>query len=491
METLKSASTPVRITLPVRSASQGNAILEHLTEERLVAGGTVVLGSGCHTAALGIREGRVAWIGAADEAPPADRVTDATGKLVLPGAVDPHVHFRTYSSQCDSLEDVARSAAHGGVTTLVAFATGEEGESMLGSIRRCREEGEAGCLVDFSLHAWIFEDFDYLAGMPKAVDVGVTSFKVMMGYRKRGRGRCIPDDFTFAAMERAGGCGGIVLVHAENGLVVDYLENRALAEGIDGAEYLRRTRPPELEAEAVARSVHLASLARCPLYVVHLTSAAAMAEVKRARAEGKDIVAETCPQYLTVTEAEVAERGAIAKVAPPLRTPADIDSLWKSVQEGWIDLIGSDHAPYTQAQKEEIPFTEAPFGAPGIETLLPILFSEGVAKGRLLPERLVQLTSENPARILGLYPQKGTLLVGADADLVVFDPRGKSVLRAADQHTNSDYSLFEGWEIEGRIEMSMVRGEIVMREGALEQNPGYGRFIARGRAGGRRSLLAT
>jgi dihydropyrimidinase len=456
--------------------------------DRLFSGGTFILGGGRRATALGVRDGRVAWAGPAEEAPPAGEVVDLGGKLILPGAVDPHVHFRTFSSQCDTLGDVARSAAHGGVTTIIAFATGEEDESMMGTLRRCREEGEAGCVIDFSLHAWIFEDFGYLDEIPKAVEAGVNSFKVMMGYRKRGRGRCIPDEYTYATMERAARCGGIVLVHAENGPVVDYLENQALAEGIDGAEYLRRSRPPGIEAEAVARSVHLAALAGCPLYVVHVTSAAALAEVKRARAEGKNIIAETCPQYLTITDAAVEERGAIAKVAPPLRAQPDIDALWEGVREGWLDTVGSDHSPYTRAQKEEVSFTESPFGAPGVETLLPVLYSEGVAAGRITAERLVQIACENPARALGLYPRKGSLREGADADFAVIDPEKETLVSGEDQHTNSDYSLLEGRTLKGGIDMCVVRGEVVVRDGALEQNPGFGRFIARGAAGGRSAL---
>jgi dihydropyrimidinase len=456
--------------------------------DRLLTGGTYLLGGGSRAAALGIREGKVAWTGAAENAPLAGEVMDLTGKLILPGVVDPHVHFRTFSSQCDTLGDVSRSGVHGGVTTLVAFATGEEDESMLGTLRRCREEGEADCVADFSLHAWIFEDFNYLAEIPKAVDAGITSFKVMMGYRKRGRGRCIPDEYTYAAMERAAACGGIVLVHAENGPVVDYLENKALAEGIDGAEYLRRSRPPEIEAEAVARSAHLAALAGCPLYIVHVTSAAALTEVRRAQAENRDLVAETCPQYLTISDDAVAERGAIAKVAPPLRSQPNIDALWEGVREGSIDLIGSDHSPYTQAQKEAVSFIDSPFGAPGIETLLPVLYSEGAAAGRISLDRLVQIASEFPARVLGLHPRKGNLHPGADADIVVIDPEGETIVRAADQHTNSDYSLLEGRTLKGRIEMTLVRGEVVVREGVLEKKPGFGHFIDRRRAGGRAAL---
>jgi dihydropyrimidinase len=456
--------------------------------DRLLTGGTIVLGGGSRAAAIGIHGGRVAWTGAAGEAPPAEEVMDLTGRLILPGAVDPHVHFRTFSSQCDTLGDVSRSGVHGGVTTMVAYATGEEDESMLGTLHRCREEGEAGCVADFSLHAWIFEDFDYLSEIPKAVDAGVTSFKVMMGYRKRGRGRCIPDEYTYAAMERAAAVGGIVLVHAENGPVVDYLEDKALTEGIDGAEYLRRSRPPEIEAEAVARSAHLAAMAGCPLYIVHVTSAAALTEVRRAQADGRDLVAETCPQYLTVTDDAVAERGAIAKVAPPLRSRPNLDALWEGVRDGCIDLIGSDHSPYTRAQKEAVSFTDSTFGAPGVETLLPVLYSEGAAAGRISLDRLVQVTSEFPARVLGLRPRKGSLHPGADADIVVIDPDGETIVRAADQHTNSDYSLLEGETLKGRIEMTLVRGEVVVREGALEKKPGFGHFIDRSRAGGRAAL---
>lgn len=447
----------------------------------LVRGGTIVSGQGRQEAALGVRDGRVACIGAPESMPAADEVLDVTGKLVMPGVIDPHVHCRAYSSHIDSLADVARSAAHGGVTTMIVFATGEENETMLTTLDRIREEGEAGSVVDFSLHAWIFEDFDYLAEIPKAIEGGVTTFKVMMGYKKRGRGRCIPDEYFYAALDIVGRHGGMVLVHAENGPVIDYLENKAFDAGLDGADFQEFSRPPELEAESVAKSIHLADLASCPLYIVHLTAELALDEARRGLTAGKDIVVETCPQYLTLTGEAIREMGAPAKVAPPLRAEADIEALWKGIGEGWISLIGSDHAPYTKAQKNDPPFTESPFGAPGIETLLPVLYSEGVARGRISVERLVQLTSENPARVLGCYPQKGALLVGSDADLVVVDPDGSSTVTAAGQHTNSDYSLFEGWELKGKLEHSLLRGKPLLRDGELVQEPGYGQFVPRGK----------
>ncbi len=455
----------------------------------LVTGGTVVTGHGRQEASLGVRDGRIACVGAPECMPAAGEVLDVSGKLVLPGVIDPHVHFRAYSSHIDSLADVARSAAHGGVTTMIAFATGEENETMLTTLRRIREEGEAQSVVDFSLHAWIFEDFDYLAEIPKAIEGGVTSFKVMMGYRKRGRGRCIPDDYFYAALDIVGRHGGMVLVHAENGLVIDYLENKVLDVKMDGADFLDSSRPPELEAESVAKSIRLAELAGCPLYIVHLTAELALDEARRGLAAGRDIVVETCPQYLTRTGEAVREMGALAKVAPPLRTEADVSALWQGIEEGWIHLIGSDHAPYTKAQKTDPPFIEAPFGAPGIETLLPVIYSEGVARGRISEERLVQLTSENPARALGLYPQKGTLQVGSDADLVVIDPEGSSTLTAVGQHTNSDYTLFEGWELSGKIELSLLRGKPLLKDGALLQEPGYGQFVPRAASG--RSEIAS
>lgn len=454
----------------------------------LLVGGTLVSGRGRLDAALGIRDGRIACMGAPEEMPPADEVLEVSGKLILPGVVDPHVHFRTFSTHIDDLSDVARSAAFGGVTTMVPFATGEEDESMLDTLHRVREEGEAGSVIDFSLHAWIFEDFDYLAEIPQAIESGVPTFKVMMGYRKRGRGRCIPDDYAYATMDAVGEHGGMVLVHAENGLVIDYLESKAEKAGVSDADYLRVTRPPEIEAEAVARTIHFADMAGCPLYIVHMTAALALDEARRAIGAGKDIVLETCPHYLTLTDAEVGRRGGLAKVAPPIRDEGDIAALWKGIQDGWINVIGSDHAPYNQAQKMEVPFLEAPFGAPGIETLLSVLYSEGVASGRISAERLVQLTSENPARVLGLYPQKGDLLVGSDADLVVIDPNGSSTVKAAEQHTNSDYSLYEGRELRGRLELTILRGKVLVREGEQVQQPGYGQFIPRRTSAGRAAI---
>ena len=447
----------------------------------IVTGGVIVSGHGRQEAALGVRDGKVACIGAPDSMPAAVEVLEVPGKLVLPGVIDPHVHCRAYSNHIDSLADVARSAAHGGVTTMVVFATGEENETMLTTLGRIREEGEAGSVIDFSLHAWIFEDFEYLAEIPKAIDSGVTTFKVMMGYKKRGRGRCIPDEYFYAALDIVGHHRGMVLVHAENGPVIDYLENKAFDAGMDGADFQEYSRPPELEAESVAKSIRLADLAGCPLYIVHLTAELALDEARRGLAAGKNVVVETCPQYLTLTGEAVREMGAPAKVAPPLREEADIAALWKGIQEGWISLVGSDHAPYTVAQKNDPPFTESPFGAPGIETLLPVLYSEGVAQGRISLERLVQLTSENPARVLGCYPRKGALGVGSDADLVVVDPDGRSTVTAAGQHTNSDYTLFEGWELSGKLEHSFLRGKPLLRDGELVQEPGYGQFVPRGK----------
>ena len=390
--------------------------------DMLVTGGTVVTGHGRQEAALGIRDGKIASVGNPESMPAAAEVLEVPGKLVLPGVIDPHVHCRAYSNHIDSLADVARSAAHGGVTTMVVFATGEENETMLNTLERIREEGEAGSVVDFSLHAWIFEDFEYLAEIPKAIEGGVTSFKVMMGYKKRGRGRCIPDEYFYAALDIVGRHGGTVLVHAENGPVIDYLENRAFDAGMDGADFQEYSRPPELEAESVAKSIHLADLAGCPLYIVHLTAELALEEARRGLTAGKDIVVETCPQYLTLTGEAVREMGA-----PPrwrLRCGRKRTSQLcgrasrkdGSASSGAITPLhpGAEERPALHRGS----FRRARHRDPPSGSL-----QRGRRPGEDFGRAPRAAHEREPARTLGLYPQKGTLQVGSDADLVVIDPK--------------------------------------------------------------------
>ena len=336
----------------------------------IVTGGTVVSGQGRQDAAIGVRDGRVACIGAPESMPAADETLDVSGKLVLPGVIDPHVHCRAYSNHIDSLADVARSAAHGGVTTMVVFATGEENETMLTTLGRIREEGEAGSVVDFSLHAWIFEDFEYLADIPKAIDSGVTTFKVMMGYKKRGRGRCIPDEYFYAALDIAGRHGGTVLVHAENGPVIDYLENKAFDAGMDGADFQEYSRPPELEAENVARSIHLADLAGCPLYIVHLTSELALEE--RARAGGRQGHRRgNLPAISDLDRRCHPGDGRPGQGGAPLREEADIAALWGGYRRDGSASSGATTHPTRRRRRMTRPSPSRPSARPASRPCSP------------------------------------------------------------------------------------------------------------------------
>ena len=455
----------------------------------LVRGGRVVTpGDVLEDAAVAISGGRIAAIGPEALLPPADRVIDAAGKVVLPGLIDCHLHV---GPEYDDWRVAPLAAARTGLTTLLPFVVYDEGETLPAALHRLREQAEAASVLDFGFHVILNHEPRILDGIPEAVSLGVTSFKLFMTYKKRGK-RMVSDEFIAKAMERLGPLGGLCQLHCENGDVLCYLEDKAIAEGRTAPTDFPPTCPDWTEEEAINRAVLIGRLTGCPVYVVHLSTKVGLERIKRAQAEGQHVWTETCPQYLLLTDKEMERWGPFAKIGPPLR-PADgpdRGALWEGLAQGFIATVASDHAPRVPAAKEPGRtniFVDArgqsiPFGAPSLETLAPLVWSEGVAARRLPPTWIARVMAENPARVFGLWPRKGAIRPGADADLTLWDPDAEWTIRKTQHLGIAGFTPYEGWSVRGRPWMTLLRGQVVLApDGTLEQKPGFGRYLPRGR----------
>ncbi|MGC8837632.1 MAG: dihydropyrimidinase [Anaerolineae bacterium] len=435
----------------------------------VIRGGIVVTGAGMARADVGIRGEQVAAVGPDLPVEGVNQVLDATGKWVLPGVVDVHVH----PVWLDDIRQSSIGGAFGGTTTCIHYAYARPGEKVLDKIKEFRDDGLANSLTDFGLHAGLFDVANQIAELPEAFKLGVTSFKVFMTYAKL---KWMTDDYwLMATLDVVGQEGGLVAVHAENGLATDYLEDKYNRLKMSALEVFTRTRPDVLEAEAVNRVIAMAQVAGCALYIPHISAAKALEPIRRARASGQVVYAETCPQYLTLTEEVLWKVGPQAKIGPPIRTPQDREGLWAGIQDGTIDAIASDHAPKAKEVTDD--FFNAPYGSPQIETVLTVAYDEGVNKGRISLPHLVRLLSETPAKIFGYYPQKGTIAPGSDADLVIFDPAARHTITRANQHSRANYTLYEGRECLGRPVLVMQRGRVLVRDGELVAQPGSARYL--------------
>lgn len=454
-----------------------------------IKGGLIVRGKGITKGDILVGDGVVQQIGEDIQAP---RVIDASGKYVLPGIIDVHCH----PVYADKMDTFSLSAAYGGVTTIIPFfgnfaawgTSGDTSEIIEGLI----EEGEKISYLDFAIHAAFIAEDDVVAEIPKLIKMGVTSFKMYMTYPRRGM--MMPDEKMLEAMAVAAADGGLAMVHPENGHGIDYLVDKFTAEGKVSSEHFMPTQPNILEVEAVNRAATYAEITGCPLYCVHL-SAREMPEIMdRMKKEGKRIYGETCPQYLSLTNQVVLERGALGKVGPPLREKEDNDSMWYGLASHAIDTVASDSCNVKAEQKEwggaskdfitgsgarprPSNIFEARFGAPWVEQMLPVVYHDGVNGGRITLSRLVQTMCENPAKIFGLYPKKGTLQVGSDADLVLLDPTVKLTISEKEMHGNADFTLFEGKEVIGAPVFSMQRGEVLLEDGQLKRKQGNAKFL--------------
>ncbi len=460
----------------------------------LIAGGTVVTVAGSLRADVAVAGGRISAIATdlGGLAAAAEEVIDATGLLVLPGAVDVHTHTRVATdAEPDRFFQDSVAAAFGGTTTFLTFNNPGTGSSpaaersLLTGVREWRAATDGDSAIDYALSLSISgRADDPLAELPATIEAGVATSKAFMVFDFR-----LPDERLFEAMRVMARHGGMLQVHCEDPVLLDAAVADALQRGDVSPRYHATTRPPYVEAVATARALAFARQADAPIHIVHLSSAAALDEVRRAKAVGVRVTAETCPPYLVFTDAVYDEpdpvRCARYVISPPLRAAADRDAMWEGLADGSLDLVATDHVPDRVAVEKGAaargaPFNEISNGAPGIETLLTILYSEGVAHGRITPERMVDLLATTPARRFGL-PTKGAIEVGRDADIVLFDPAARRTLRATDLHHTSDYTPYEGLAVQGAVRDVFVRGNAVIRDGAFVGRRGSGRYIERAR----------
>jgi dihydropyrimidinase len=450
----------------------------------VVRGGRVVTATDDFEAAVAIKGGRIVAIAPDALVPAADRVIDATGKIVFPGLIDCHLHV---GPEYDDWKTSALAAARTGLTSIVPFVTYNAGETLPAATRRLRDEAESLSTLDFGFHFILDHEPPILDGLAEAVRLGVRSFKMFMTYKKRGK-RMVSDEFLCKAMERLAALNAVCQVHCENGDILCYLEDKAIAEGRTAPTDFPETCPDWAEEEAINRAILIGRLTGCPVYIVHLSTKLGLERIKRAQADGQRVWAETCPQYLLLTDAEMARLGPFAKIGPPLRPAAgpDREAMWAGSAGGYIHTVASDHAPRPPQFKEPGRtniFVDAqgkpiPFGAPSLETLAPLMYSEGVARRGLPLSWMARVLSENPARIFGLFPRKGAIRVGADADLTLWDPTAQWTIEQRQHLSVAGYTPYEGWQVRGRPWMTLVRGQVVLNpDGELEQKPGFGQFL--------------
>jgi dihydropyrimidinase len=421
----------------------------------------------------------------------ADRVIDASGKYVLPGCVDPHTHLDMPFGGTVTIDDVESgqtAAAFGGTTTHVDFCIQGKGQTFRDALATWHAKAEGKQVIDMGYHIAVTDlsfdgALDELGTLPEQ---GVTSYKLFMAYKDALQ---VDDETLFRTMEVAAATGALVMVHAENGDAIDVLVKRALAEGHTEPHWHALTRPPETEGEATNRAIQLAHVAGCPLYVVHVSCKEAVDPIALARAKGWNVWGETCTQYFFI-DTTFLERpnfeGAKYVYTPPPRDRANQDVLWDAVRTGVLSAISTDHSPFRWDNQKTLgrdDFSKIPNGGPGLENRLQMIHHFGVREGRISLNQMVELLATNPAKLFGLFPRKGTLAVGSDADIVIFDPDKRVTITAKDQHSKVDYNLYEGTEVVGTPETVLLRGQVLVDGGQLVASAGIGQYVARARFG--------
>jgi len=424
----------------------------------------------------------------------ADEILDASGKYLFPGGLDPHTHLDMPfggTVSADDFETGTRAAAHGGTTTLIDFAIQTKGQSTLEALDTWHAKAEGKTAIDYGFHMIVTDlEDDRVHEMKMLADEGVTSYKLFMAYP----GVLYVDDGTiYRAMRKAGENGTVVCMHAENGIVIDEIVKRALAEGKTEPKYHALTRPTRMEAEGVHRAISIAEVANVPVYIVHLSSSDALEQVMLARNRGVHAFAETCPQYLFLDHSYYEQEGfegAKYVMTPALREKWNQDELWKGLKFGDLQSISTDHCPFCFKDQKTLgidDFSKIPNGGPGVENRMSLVFNGGVNSGRISLNKFVELTSTAAAKTFGLFPKKGTIAVSSDADIVIFDPNRKetiSVDNSCTHHMRVDYNAYEGFEVTGFTETVLSRGKIIIKDCEYMGKKGDGQFLKRGLYGG-------
>jgi dihydropyrimidinase len=450
-----------------------------------IANGTVVTATDTYRADVGIAKGKITQI-AKKIKESAKEVIDAKGYYVLPGGIDMHTHLDmpfggTVSS--DDFETGTIAAAFGGTTAIVDFAIQGQGMTLRDALNTWMEKAEGKAVIDYGFHVAICHlTEEVMNEIPEVVASGVSSFKCFLAYKGA---LMIDDGALYQVLLKAKKAGALVMIHAENGDVLDVLINDYLSQGKTGPKYHALSRPPAAEGEATGRGIAIAQMTRAPIYIVHLSCKEALDKVKEARDAGLPTFAETCPQYLLRSYQNYLEpgfEGAKYVMSPPLRDKSNWDVLWKGLTSGDLQVVSTDHCPFNFKGQKDLgkdSFAAIPNGAPGIEHRLMLLFNEGVNKKRLGLNRFVDLVSTAPAKLFGLFPQKGTVAVGSDADLVLFDPKAPFEISAKTHHQNVDYTPYEGFTGKGIPKVVFSNGQVIIRDSEFVGRPGAGRFLKR------------
>ncbi|MBV9183764.1 MAG: dihydropyrimidinase [Acidobacteria bacterium] len=454
--------------------------------DTVVANGRVVTATDTYVGDVAIQGTKIAAIGQSELRKNSSHIIDASGKYVLPGAIDVHTHLDMPfggTTSSDDFETGTRAAVFGGTTTLIDFAIQYRGQSLRRAFDTWMQKAANKAVCDYSFHCIITElGNDELAEMNALIRDGVTSFKLFMAYP----GVFMLDDASiFKALRKTADNGGLVCMHAENGNAIDVIVQQALSEGKKAPKYHALTRPTTAEAEATSRAIALAEMAGAPVYIVHLSCNDALEKVREARDRGLPVYAETCPQYLflSIENFDVPGfEGAKYVFTPPLREKWHQEKLWNGLKCDHLQVVSTDHCPFCFKEQKELgldDFTKIPNGGPGIEHRLSLIYSGGVAQGRMTVNRFVELVSTTPAKLFGLYPRKGTIAVGSDADLVVFDPNQKHTISAKTHHMRVDYSMFEGVEVTGMPAVVLSQGRVIVDGGRFLGQAGSGTFLKR------------
>ena len=459
--------------------------------DTLIRNGTVVTARETIAADVLIEGERIREVRASIPAQAARKVIDATGLYVMPGGIDAHTHLDMPfggTTSADDFETGTRAAAFGGTTSIIDFAIQARATRMREALDAWWRKAEGRACIDYGLHMIVTDLGEAgLEDMDDMVREGVASFKLFMAYPNV----LMVDDATiFKALSQTARNGALICMHAENGSVIDVIIARALAEGKTAPIYHALTRPPRAEAEAVHRAIAMAEIAGAPVYIVHLSSEDALNEVREARDRGVPAFAETCPQYLLLSIEELERpnfEGAKYVFTPPLRSKDHLPKLWDGLKHDHLQVVSTDHCPFCFADQKTLgkdDFTKIPNGGPGIENRLQLIYHHGVNAGKLSLNRFVELTSTTPARLFGMYPRKGEIAPGSDADLVLWDPNAVHTISAKTHHMRVDYSMFEGFQVKGDARTVLSRGEVIVDGGRFAGKPGRGNYLKRAARGG-------